>query len=227
MKFKPVISDKPNIHKYRVRDVTILSATVITCTILLCVFMNYGHLSLLFKIPIFPSYDPVSHEYFYSVRKITENVKDILPIHSHNDYTRSIPLFHAVKYGCKSFEADIWLKDERQSSADPEYLYVGHHSTNLNKYETLDSLYLDHLMYMLDEMNANNNGTKKNSIYANIPQETVYFVVDFKTHANPTFDVLREKLQRFITKGYLSYYDFTSNTFVEGPLTVIISGFTP
>ncbi|ODQ82441.1 hypothetical protein BABINDRAFT_5407, partial [Babjeviella inositovora NRRL Y-12698] len=210
--------------------------------------MNFGHLSLLFKVPIFPSYDPVSHENFYSVRKITRYVKDILPIHSHNDYTRSIPLFYAVKNGCKSFEADVWLRDERRSRPDSDYvallsgkppavhtslgdgqeLYVGHHSTNLNKYETLDSLYLDHLMYMLDEMNVDGNDTERQrGIYVNLPQETVFLVVDFKTHANPTFGVLREKLQRFITKGYLSYYDFTSDTFVEGPLTVIISGFTP
>lgn len=28
--------------------------------------------------------------------------------HSHNDYTRRVPLFDALRWGCTSVEADVW-----------------------------------------------------------------------------------------------------------------------
>lgn len=80
-----------------------------------------------------------------------ENVtRDVLPIpvHSHNDYWRRIPLYDALYWGCTSVEADVWLLKD-----DPE-LYVGHKKGSLAKRRTLKSLYVDPIVGLLDAMNT-------------------------------------------------------------------------
>lgn len=81
---------------------------------------------------------------------ITEDgdTKSVLPIpcHSHNDYTRNVPLFDALHAGCTSVEADIWLVGSNKE------LQVGHNKASLSPSRTLESLYLRPLVRLLDRV---------------------------------------------------------------------------
>lgn len=50
-----------------------------------------------------------------------------VPVHSHNDYMRHVPIFDALAVGCESVEADIWLRKDD--------LLVGHSEDSLIRKE--------------------------------------------------------------------------------------------
>lgn len=73
---------------------------------------------------------------------VTEKVAPV-PCHSHNDYWRKDPLFDAIRAGCISVEADVWLIDNKSD------LYVGHDKSSLSSKHTLQKLYIEPLVEIL------------------------------------------------------------------------------
>ncbi|KAJ5767856.1 hypothetical protein N7533_000439 [Penicillium manginii] len=74
-----------------------------------------------------------------------------VPCHSHNDYWRRVPLFSALRAGCTSVEADIWLEND--------ILRVGHTPHTILRGQTLNSLYLNPLLETLQQHNPHLNGS--------------------------------------------------------------------
>ena len=56
----------------------------------------------------------------------SRNIQPI-PVHSHNDYWRDVPVLEALAHGIRSVESDIWL------NPDDEELYVGHDPFSLSR----------------------------------------------------------------------------------------------
>ncbi|EXJ76960.1 hypothetical protein A1O3_10117 [Capronia epimyces CBS 606.96] len=77
----------------------------------------------------------------------TDATGDIHPVncHSHNDYWRAVPLYDAIYAGCTGVEADVWLVDDR--------LLVGHRRLALTSSRTLQDLYLNPLLDLLEQQN--------------------------------------------------------------------------
>lgn len=80
----------------------------------------------------------------WHLENLTQHVNPI-PCHSHNDYWRRSPFYDAIRAGCTSVEADIWLV-----SGETELL-VGHDAASLDKDKTLNSLYMNPIVDLLDK----------------------------------------------------------------------------
>jgi hypothetical protein len=125
--------------------------------------------------------------------------------HAHNDYDHARPLNDALDHGFTSVEADVILKhDSLYVAHDPEDIVIG---------QTLQSLYLDPLYKLYKE-----NGGK---IYPDWP--TVNLMIDFKTDADSTYDVLRPLLDEYADM-LTRWIDGEKKT---KALTIIVSGNRP
>lgn len=165
---------------------------------------------------------------------VTEGVS-IKPLHSHNDYTREVPLLEALSYGVQSVEADIWsFADNDSLSASTstvsstvsakqlakDSLYVSHTLVDIKQDWTLESLYLDPLWRLLDE-------SKGKGVFLNDPDHTLFLFLDFKTGAEVTWPLVVKSLQRFKDANYLTYYNNNSSSWVVRPITVVLTGNQP
>ncbi len=125
--------------------------------------------------------------------------------HSHNDYLNDKPLLTALENSFKSIEVDVFLFRSE--------LYVGHNWLQLRKNKTIEQLYLNHLWKTYNK--------NKGSIYKNnIP---LYLLVDFKTASCKTYDAFLTKLEKY--KPMLTRV--VSDSFIQGAVTIIISGDKP
>lgn len=186
--------------------------------------------------------DSIPH---YTIESLTRDV-NIKPLHSHNDYWRKRPFFDALSHGCQSIESDVWkftqdyqMETSVQSSTfSGNEVYVGHSQIFLKDNETLNSLYLDPIYDLLLMSNPDikpksqdladlNGESQPHGIFYNSPESTLYFWMDFKTEASELYQAIKPLLMPFVEKDYLSYYDKSSNTFIEKPVTVTISGNLP
>ena len=125
--------------------------------------------------------------------------------HSHNDYLGETPLFDAINYGYKSIEVDIVL--------DNGLLYVSHYRWAKKKNTFIENIYLDKLYQIFKE----NNGF----IYRN--STSLFLLVDVKTAANETFEILNNSLKNY--KDMLSH--ISNDSLIQGAVTIIISGNKP
>jgi hypothetical protein len=142
-----------------------------------------------------------------------------VPVHSHNDYTRRIPLFEALASGCISIEADVHLV-----RGD---LLVSHSSKGLHKKNNLRTMYLEPLQRMLEAQNRNlsvHNGSWSGSFNRDT-QQTVVLLVDQKTSGLDTFTELHSQLQSLRELDYLTHWNGTEK--VMRPLTIVATGKTP
>ena len=137
-----------------------------------------------------------------------------VPVHSHNDYTRDVPLYDALSTGCMSFEADVWLHGENLRVA---------HTDPGDSGPTIQDLYINPLKALLDAQNPNGGNSK--GLYPTNSSQTAVLLVDFKSEGNSTWDAVIKALQPLKDAGYLSNYDGTK--FVQGPITVVASGNAP
>ena len=143
---------------------------------------------------------------------------NVVPVHSHNDYLRRVPLFDALAAGCTGVEADVSLK-----GGD---LLVGHTETSLNVNKTLQSLYLAPLSRILEQQNLNTSlGTKPSGVFTSSPSSTLVLLIDMKTDGSSTWPVLLQQLQPLLQKGWLTIY--TGTELLLGPITVVGTGNTP
>lgn len=137
------------------------------------------------------------------VRYPTDATRDVLPVplHSHNDYWRRIPLLDALHWGCTSVEADVWLFDEQ--------LYVGHSRASLARNRTFESLYVKPLVELLDTMNPHTDfvNVSGHGVFDADPLQTLVLLVDFKTNGHQAFPLVSQQLEALRSKGYLTFWD--------------------
>lgn len=160
--------------------------------------------------------------------------ESVIPImcHSHNDYWRPYPLFSALAAGCTGIEADVWLTD------DGTELLVGHDRHSLKQERTLRSMYLDPLLEILnyenpDEQWANHTVyDRARGVFGTQPNTTVTLLIDVKTDAQKTFELVWTQLAPLREKQFLHRKQtiHTSPGFIErqsewpGPIIVVMTG---
>ncbi|KAL8832455.1 MAG: hypothetical protein Q9170_004866 [Blastenia crenularia] len=166
----------------------------------------------------------------------TDFSRDItpIPVHSHNDYWRRVPLYDALTAGCTGVEADVWfdpsLKDD---------LFVGHTRKSLTSARTLKSLYINPLLSILKNQNAASNlltndttttpssqpNNNKIGIYDTKPSESLTLLIDLKTNPDSTFPAVLQALAPLHEAGYLTTWS-PATGLVRGPITVVATGNT-
>ncbi|XDT02852.1 Hypothetical protein J6897_00657 [Nakaseomyces glabratus] len=174
-----------------------------------------------------------------AVAKLTRDVTP-LPIHSHNDYWRDVPLLKGLAYGSVSTEADVWVhphKDHPYNSTTDKLedyvLAVGHDEDYIDPLrKTLEKLYTDPLQSLLEGVNcgkSNNSKTQKNGVFYTANHIALFFYIDFKSDDNVlTYKLLLEKyFTQLIQAGYLTYYDMDTGKIIQGQVTVIMTGNYP
>lgn len=144
--------------------------------------------------------------------------KRIQPIscHSHNDYERRVPLFDALHHGCISVEADVWLLDDNTDTTDilpstEPTLLVGHEERHLKPARTLESLYINPLVDILDHQNRQQTGPSDSpplmhGIYDMEPNTTVVLLIDFKTDPEKLWPVVSQNLDPLRERGWLTHW---------------------
>ncbi|ETS80655.1 hypothetical protein PFICI_08184 [Pestalotiopsis fici W106-1] len=155
----------------------------------------------------------------------TDFLRDVQPIpcHSHNDYWRAVPLFSALHAGCIGVEADVHLFD------DDDKLYVGHDSASLTSNRTLQSLYIDPIVELLNQTNPRTeffNGTDtKNGVFDVDRDQSLTLLIDVKTNGAKTWPQVVAQLQPLRERGWLTYVE--NGVRHNGPVTVVGTGHTP
>jgi hypothetical protein len=125
--------------------------------------------------------------------------------YAHNDYEHERPLHDALNHGFTSVEADVHLVDGQ--------LLVAHDEEDVQEDRTLQALYLDPLRKCAQQ----NDGW----VYPDGAQVTL--LVDVKTEAQATYEVLRQVL-----RGYEDVLTvFGPDGRRDGAVVVIISGNRP
>ena len=134
--------------------------------------------------------------------------------HAHNDYLHDHPLFDALSHGFSSVESDIWLADNGALVDDP--LLVGHTKAALQHGHTLQDLYLDPMLALVQQ---------HGHIYAAPGQVTL--LIDVKGDAAGTYTVLDRLLSSSTYRPMLTSWTKTGTNAwatTEGPVRAIISG---
>ncbi|PTU17775.1 hypothetical protein P175DRAFT_0504528 [Aspergillus ochraceoroseus IBT 24754] len=144
-----------------------------------------------------------------------------IPVHSHNDYWRDIPFYTALSKGCISTEADVWLYNGT--------LYVGHDESSLTEERTLESLYINPILDVLERQNPKSRfltSPTNNGVFDTDTSQTLYFFIDVKTAGPETFEAVISALEPLRRQGYLTTLK-NNKTLTEAPITVIGTGNTP
>lgn len=154
----------------------------------------------------------------------TDISRDIVPVgcHSHNDYWRRVPLYAALQAGCIGVEADVWLFDDE--------LYVGHTSSSLTAQRTLQSMYVEPLVKILERQNPitpfhRTINRPPHGVFDTKPDQSLILLIDFKTEGAATWPVVAKQLAPLRSRGYLTYFD--GQNVIPGPITVVGTGNTP
>ena len=152
-----------------------------------------------------------------------EFTEDIIakPCHSHNDYSRKIPLYGALAAGCTGVEADVWLPDNNDGTG----LRVGHRHSSLTADRTLASLYVQPLSEILQ--NLNRNCTSLSGIFQTDPNQTLVLLIDFKSNGTQLWPLVNAQLQPLRQGGWLRHWNGTSGKITPGPLTIVATGNAP
>ncbi|GAA5986868.1 hypothetical protein JCM10908_000932 [Rhodotorula pacifica] len=159
----------------------------------------------------------------------TDVTRDILPknIHSHNDYWRKVPLFDALSVGCKSVEADVHLVNGE--------LLVGHTRVSLSHPRTLNSLYLDPIMQLLQMQNPTTSysdatASMTNGVFDMDPSTSLQLIVDYKTEGEPLHAAIIDALAEYRSLDLLTHVNLSNPdapTLNVRPLTIVCSGNCP
>lgn len=133
--------------------------------------------------------------------------------HAHNDYLHDQPLFDALSARFRSIEVDVHLRDGE--------LFVAHDAGEIRADRTIKSLYLDPLLELHRAGEAQEGRSGPGFVLSN--GKPVILLVDIKTDAIATFEVLRETLQ-----GYADMLtQFGPEQRRERSVSVIVSGNRP
>lgn len=157
----------------------------------------------------------------------TNFLQDVIPkpIHSHNDYWRKVPLFTALRQGCISVEADVWLFDDPEHR---EHLYVGHAEASLQQNRTFQSLYIQPLVNILTRQNPTTEFYNANGrgVFDTSPNQTLTLLVDVKTAGPETWAKVVEQLEPLRERGWLTHVA-ADGTVRSRAITVIGTGNMP
>ncbi|KAF7436903.1 hypothetical protein PC9H_003737 [Pleurotus ostreatus] len=152
--------------------------------------------------------------------QFTQNIMP-KPIHSHNDYWRDVPLLTALSFGVTSVEADVWFINNT--------LFVGHEEAALTPDRTFDSLYVQPLVQILEQMNPKNafteGQTRPNGVWDTASDIPLQLLVDMKTNGEATLPPVLDALSPLRERGYLS--TFTDGAFTQSAVLAIGTGNTP
>ncbi|KAJ2995228.1 hypothetical protein NUW58_g1336 [Xylaria curta] len=162
-----------------------------------------------------------------------ESSQAVIPraCHSHNDYSREIPLFSALSAGCIGIEADVWLSD------DGKDLLVGHERNSLQSTKTLQSMYINPLLEILNDRNptqgANSVYDRAQGIFSTRPNTTVILMVDVKEKPTSIWPLLVKQLEPLRQRQFLTRYEQVysepselvgGQTLQPAPLIIVGSG---
>lgn len=104
-------------------------------------------------------------------------------------------------------------------------ILVGHSSRSLDPERTLESLYLNPLLHILQNQNNNNNSNTESSwsgVFQSSPSTSLVLMLDFKS-LNPGFwPLVVAQLEPLRTGRWLTYWE--DNALHRGPITVVASG---
>ncbi|KAL9620496.1 MAG: hypothetical protein Q9160_004965 [Pyrenula sp. 1 TL-2023] len=158
------------------------------------------------------------------------------PLHSHNDYWRKVPLYDAIRVGAQGVEADVWLSDVEDGKAKRQDLLVGHTSKSLTRKRTLQSLYVNPLIDILEHQNPKtstlgnqditNSSTTTQGVYDTSPSTTLILLIDIKSDTKTTFPFVLQQLEPLRDRDWLTHYDLTARTLTTRPITVVLTGNT-
>ncbi|OOQ56805.1 phosphatidylinositol-specific phospholipase C/glycerophosphodiester phosphodiesterase family protein [Mucilaginibacter pedocola] len=124
---------------------------------------------------------------------------------AHNDYFHKRPLYDALDNGFTHLEADIYLRNGK--------LVVAHILPMLEKHRTLENLYLQPLADCINGKNA----------LAQRPLAPVTLMIDIKSNANKTYEVLEVALNKY--KNLISGYE--NGVYVQRAINIVITGNKP
>lgn len=145
------------------------------------------------------------------------------PIHSHNDYWRTIPFYTALSYGCVSTEADVWLYNQT--------LYIGHEQSALTTPRTFTSLYINPILDTLRRQNPTSAfvaAPTRNGVFDTNAAQTLYLFIDVKTEGNSTWPSVLSALDPLRQAGFLTRYNASAaSPLTLGPITVMGTGNSP
>ncbi|ESZ91220.1 hypothetical protein SBOR_8394 [Sclerotinia borealis F-4128] len=155
--------------------------------------------------------------------------KDITPIscHSHNDYRQLVPLFEALAAGCTGVEADIWIHDK----AGSKNLLVGHSSRSHNDDRTLQSLYIEPLVTILENRNnisaASRGSNNSNGVFQSSSNTTLTLLLDFKSDGAKLWPLANQELEVLRSKGWLTSWSNSTGDINWRPIIIVATGNAP
>lgn len=114
-----------------------------------------------------------------NVSVLAQEVTPLPKAHAHNDYEHERPLLDALDHGFCSVEADVFAIDGE--------LRIAHDRPDTKPGRTLEKFYLDPLLARVQK----NNGR----VHPGGPQFTL--LIDFKTGAAPTYELLKKSLHNY------------------------------
>jgi hypothetical protein len=160
------------------------------------------------------------------ISDFTQSITPI-PCHSHNDYWRTVPLFEALAAGCTGVEADIFLP----TKAGSKDLLVGHKSGSLAQDRTLQSMYINPLITILENLNnistnVNRGVSDWNGIFQSSPNTTLTLLLDFKSNGADLWPYVEEQLESFRSKNWLTHWS-NSSGITWAPIIVVATGNAP
>ncbi|KAK1566153.1 uncharacterized protein LY79DRAFT_572608 [Colletotrichum navitas] len=155
-------------------------------------------------------------------RWLTDFTRSVIPrnCHSHNDYWRPYPLFSALAAGCVSVEADIWLSDDGLD------LLVGHDRSSLSSERTLQTMYLDPLLMILEYQSLQRPITvfrQAHGVFNTQPDTALILLIDVKTNPTDTWPLLIKQLEPLRKKEFLTRF-IAKQGIWPGPITVVGTG---
>ncbi|CAI7611826.1 unnamed protein product [Penicillium pancosmium] len=110
-----------------------------------------------------------------------------------------------------------------------DILPVGHDESSLTYERTLENLYINPILDVLERQNPDSpflTGPTKNGVWDTDTAQTLYFFIDVKTSGHETFEAVIKALEPLRQKGYLTTLK-GGETVENGPVTIIGTGDTP
>ncbi|CAA7266410.1 unnamed protein product [Cyclocybe aegerita] len=142
-----------------------------------------------------------------------------LPIHSHNDYTRNVALCDALANSASSIEADLWWRDNT--------LFVAHFEFERDSRRTLQSLYVEPLLALLNAANPGGvkPGVRPKGLWPSSPNTALQLLIEPKSDGNAAFPAIVAALKPLADAGYLT--SFSNGVLTPSAITVVGTGNTP
>lgn len=126
-----------------------------------------------------------------------------------------------------SVEADIWLRKDANGNDD---LLVGHTSRSLKPDRTLRSLYLDPILTILKNQNTDFQFGDNNipvGVFEADPHTSLVLALDFKSDGAKLWPHVMSQLEPLRQKGWLTYWDGSTDQITSRPITIVGTGSTP